>query len=74
MARAKETVDAHLARSEHPRKAAISEVRAIILGADPGITEQIKWNAPSFCYGGDDRVTMRLQPRDCLHLVFHRGS
>lgn len=34
----------------------------------------MKWNAPSFCYGGDDRVTMRLHPAGKLQLVFHRGA
>jgi hypothetical protein len=58
----------------HPRKAEIEKVRTIILDADEQITEQIKWNAPSFCYGGDDRVTFRLQPGDLVELIFHRGA
>ena len=59
---------------EHPRKSEIEELRAAILASDSGITEQIKWNAPSFCYGGDDRVTFRLQPGDRVDLIFHRGA
>ena len=50
------------------------QVRALILTADDQITEHIKWKAPSFCYQGDDRVTMRLYPTDCVQLVFHRGA
>nr|BFE87193.1 hypothetical protein GCM10020093_097940 [Planobispora longispora] len=34
----------------------------------------MKWNAPSFCYGGTDRVTFLLRPGDRLQLVFHRGA
>ena len=49
-------------------------MREIILSAHPGITEQIKWNAPSFCIDGDDRITFRLQPGDRVQLVFHRGA
>ena len=49
-------------------------LRAVILAADAKITEQIKWKAPSFCYHGDDRVTMRLYPPDRIQLVFHRGA
>jgi hypothetical protein len=45
-----------------------------LLGADPHITEHIKWNAPSFCYGGDDRVTLRLHPPTRLQLIVHRGA
>ncbi|HEY8600883.1 MAG TPA: DUF1801 domain-containing protein, partial [Thermomicrobiales bacterium] len=54
------------------RKAEVEQLRAIILDADPGITEQIKWKAPSFCYRGDDRVTMRLHPKGGVQLIFHR--
>ena len=35
-----------------------------LLAIDLPITERVKWNAPSFCVDGDDRVTMRLQPKD----------
>jgi len=58
----------------HPLKDGIMDVRAAILAADEQISEHIKWNAPSFCYRGDDRVTFRLQPGDRLQLVFHRGA
>lgn len=66
-------VDRFLAALDHPRKAEIEAVRALILRATPGITEHIKWNAPSFCYRGEDRVTMQLAPGGRLQLVFHRG-
>jgi hypothetical protein len=59
---------------DDPRKAEVAQLRTIILDADPGITEQIKWKAPSFCYRGDDRVTMRLHPKGGVQLIFHRGA
>ena len=59
---------------EHPLKEEIEAVRAIILDSGEGITEHIKWNAPSFVYGGEDRVTFRLHPPNRIQLVFHRGS
>ncbi|RYG39481.1 DUF1801 domain-containing protein [bacterium] len=59
---------------EHPLKTEIERVRSLILDADKAITEQIKWKAPSFCYGGDDRVTFQLRPRDRIQLIFHRGA
>ncbi len=59
---------------EHPMKDGILKLRDAILASDDQITDHIKWNAPSFCYHGDDRVTFRLQPGDRLQLVFHRGA
>lgn len=69
-----ETVDQFLKWLEHPLKSEIEEVRAVILGADHQITEHIKWNAPSFRFGGDDRITFKLRPADRIQLVFHRGA
>ena len=65
-------VDAFLEAAAHPRTEEIQLVRRVILGL--GLTEHLKWNAPSFCSGGEDRVTMRLQPKDRLELIFHRGA
>jgi hypothetical protein len=66
-------VNQFMAGLEHPLKAEIERLREILLGANDGITEQIKWNAPSFCYRGDDRVTMKLHPTSQIQLIFHRG-
>lgn len=67
-------VDRFMAELVHPLKSEIEQIRAIILGADDQITEQTKWNAPSFCYQGEDRVTLKLYPPDRIQLVFHRGA
>ncbi len=69
-----EAVDQFLEALEHPLKAEIEAVRSIILSADEQITEHIKWNGPSFCYAGVDRVTFNLHPADSIQLVFHRGA
>ncbi|MFI6323196.1 DUF1801 domain-containing protein [Nonomuraea sp. NPDC050556] len=58
---------------DHPSKDAIEYLRAAILGVDPEITEQVKWNAPSFCFDGVDRVTFQLKSKD-IQLIFHRGA
>lgn len=73
---AKRDVDVadYLAALEHPRKPEVVALRRLILAADRGITERIKWNAPSYGVGGDDRVTMRLAPKGQVQLVFHRGA
>ena len=67
-------VDTYLARSRHPLKAGVEQLRAAILSSDTGITESVKWNAPNFRHRGVDRVTFRLQPGDRLQLVLHRGA
>jgi hypothetical protein len=67
-------VDALLASAGHPRTAEIERVRSALLAADPGISETVKWRAPNFRYDGVDRVTFRLQPRDVVQLVLHRGA
>jgi hypothetical protein len=67
-------VDDFMAALDHPRKSEIEELRAAILASNSAITEQIKWNAPSFCYPDDDRVTFRMQPGDRVELILHRGA
>lgn len=73
MARA-QSVGTFLDRLVHKRIDEIRTLRQIVLAVDPAITERVKWNAPSFCWEGDDRVTMRLHPGDRLELIFHRGA
>lgn len=67
-------VEQFLDALEHPLKEGVLRLRTVIRAADPEITEHVKWNAPSFRYGGEDRVTFRLQPRGRLQLIFHRGA
>jgi Domain of unknown function (DU1801) len=67
-------VDTFINELVHCRKPEIEQLRSAILAAPVEITEQVKWNAPSFCCGGDDRVTFRLHPGDRVELIFHRGA
>jgi len=67
-------VAAYLDKLQHPLKREIEVVRTIILGADERLSEHIKWNAPSFCVDGDDRVTFNLHGKGYFMLVFHCGA
>ncbi len=67
-------VAAFLARLDHPLRPTLEAVRALVLGVDRGITEHIKWNAPSFCIDGEDRVTCHLHRKRYLLIVFHKGA
>ena len=67
-------VDAYLDDLVHARKDEVLALRELILAAVPDLVERIKWNAPSFGPGEDDRITMRLHPGDRLQLILHRGA
>ena len=73
MAKKAISVDAFMASLVHARAPEVARLRAAILALYAGITERVKWSAPSFCWRGDDRVTFRLQPGDRLEVVLHRG-
>ncbi|WP_020576320.1 DUF1801 domain-containing protein [Actinopolymorpha alba] len=67
-------VDRFMAALDHPLKDGVEQLRTAILASNTDISEHVKWNAPSFRYDGEDRVTFRLRPRDQLQLIFHRGA
>jgi hypothetical protein len=68
-------VQIYLDQLEHPLKPEILKIREIIFSANPDLTEHIKWNAPSFCLDGEDKITYNLSPKkDSIQLVFHRGA
>ena len=54
-------------------KQEILAIREIILGADPGITEEIKWNAPSF-RTTEHFTTMNLRAKDGMQVILHFGA
>lgn len=68
-----DTVNTFMTALEHPLKAEIETVRAIILDTDLRITERIKWNAPSF-YFKDDFATFKLRPMQTVQIVLHTGA
>ncbi|MCR9014871.1 DUF1801 domain-containing protein [Aquiflexum gelatinilyticum] len=65
----------YLDQLDHPLKPEILKIREIIFSANPDLTEHIKWNAPSFCLEGEDKITYNLSPKkDSIQLVLHRGA
>jgi hypothetical protein len=69
----KSDVAAFVAALEHPLRDGVVRLRQALLAVGDATTEQIKWNAPSFCDDGDDRCTMRLTPTT-VQLILHRGA
>jgi len=66
-------VDAFMSELEHPFKAEVQAVREIIKGVNENMTEEVKWNAPSFGYKGY-MATFNLWAKNHVHLVFHNGA
>lgn len=64
-------VDEFMDGLDHPFKAEVQMIREIIKNMNNEITEQIKWNAPSFSYKGESLVTFNLWEKRKIHLVFH---
>lgn len=58
----------------HPLRDEIEKLRSIILNATSGLTENIKWNGPNYCFKEMDRITMRIQPPKQIQLILHRGA
>jgi uncharacterized protein YdhG (YjbR/CyaY superfamily) len=54
-------VDQFMASLDHPLTEGVQRLRTAILASNDTITEHIKWNAPSFRHGGQDRLTFHLQ-------------
>lgn len=71
---AQQQVVEYMDNLEHPLKKEIDEVRKIILSANNQLTEHIKWNAPSFVYKNEDRVTFNLHGKGYFRLIFHCGA
>jgi hypothetical protein len=46
----------------HSLRAEIKQLRQVVLGANAGLSEIIKWNGPNCCFYGEDRLTMRIHP------------
>lgn len=58
----------------HPFRKEIEQLRIKILNANPGLTENIKWNGPNYRFDDNDRITMRINPPKQIQLIFHRGA
>lgn len=70
---AEDEVAAFMRDLVHPLHADIEAVRKIMLGADPSISDGIKWNSLSF-RRSDWFATVNLRSKDVVQLVFHTGA
>ena len=73
-AEAADTVERYLRSLPPATRELVDAVRDIIRQSHPGLTEHIKWNAPSFCHRGEDRITMGIERKGGVRIVLHRGA
>lgn len=52
----------------------VDALRALIMASDARLTEGFKWNAPSFAFEGEDRITLGLERKGGVRIVLHRGA
>jgi hypothetical protein len=53
----------------------ITLLRTIIMGAEPSLTENLKWNAPNYVYKAEDRITFNLMNKEGkVKLILHMGA
>jgi uncharacterized protein YdeI (YjbR/CyaY-like superfamily) len=69
-----DTLNEFLSNLNHPLKEEVQRIRKTVLGAHTQLEEHIKWNAPSYIFDGDDRITFNLRGVDHFLLIFHRGA
>ena len=69
------TVNEFLEDLDDEKKSQVLVIRTYIKEAEPILVEHIKWNAPSYTYNQNDRLTFNLMNKENLvKLVFHMGA
>jgi uncharacterized protein YdhG (YjbR/CyaY superfamily) len=62
-----------LTQFDDARKPLVEAMLQAIDEECPDLTKIIKWNAPSFCDDGKDRLTVMLHKIDRVGLILHTG-
>ena len=73
MTRPTPDVESWFAERKLPAEAAVRRVREIILGADPRISEYVKYRTLTFAYEGDLAAFVQLDKKS-VALMFNRGA
>lgn len=68
------TVDEFLAAQSPERRADVEALRALVLEAEPGLSEIVKWNSPNYVLGGVDRLTINAAGKGPARLILHFGT
>ena len=63
-----------LSKFHDERKSLVEAMLEAIIEECPDLSETIKWNAPTFCDEGKDRMTLMLHKKDRVGLILHTGA
>lgn len=66
------SITEYVKRLPPARQKETQAIRRIVLGVDPNIVEEIKWNALSFALG-EHFLTFNAWAEDDVQLIFHHG-
>lgn len=69
-----EDVEAWFAANPHALADGARSVRRAILSADAGVTESVKWQAPSFTWNTIDFATFSMRRPNQLQVILHTGA
>ncbi|KUJ61972.1 hypothetical protein AR687_10465 [Flavobacteriaceae bacterium CRH] len=70
-----ELVTALVEKLDAENKSTVAFLRQLILDTDKEISEQVKWNSPSFYFSGEMKAfNPKEYKRDILVINIHRGS
>ncbi len=70
----KEKINQYIEQLEPSLGTCVNYLRQFILGIDPEIEEQLKWNSPSFYYKGEMKpFDPKTYQRDILVCNLHKG-
>lgn len=67
------TVNDFIATLKHPHKDAIELLREVVLGADKSISDEVKWNAPSY-RTTESFATTHLRAKTGVGMILHFGA
>lgn len=69
------TVEAFLDDLDSEKRQQVNALRDLIIGTETGLEEHIKWNAPSYIFDGEDRVTFNtMNKQGVIKLILHMGA
>ena len=69
------TIEEFMSALDDNKRSQVEVLRELIISSEPNLEEHIKWNAPSYVFNGEDRITFNLLNKEnIVKLVFHMGA
>ncbi len=68
------TVEEYRSEMDTGNLVTLDALRAIISRVNGDLIETIKWNAPNYALNGEDRITLGIERKGGIRVVFHRGA